>query len=381
MWYYMISLHRKFIYYHLLAGSRGFMNRNMKHLYAGAVSAVVLLVGGMLHSEGARIGTVYSVTPAKGEVVVSLSKNVNTVQMGSRMYLKLGDRAVVMRAVFPMQTVVKCSLEKKYRSGIRSIHKGMPVYNYVAGVEGDIKTPARQYRAGDVKTVGGIEFAYIPGGSFMMGLADREECFNECPQHKVTVKGFWMGKYEVTREQYRKITGGDSGDSTGDNKKPITQVSWNEAKEFCDKFSKNHGVQVRLPYEAEWEYAARAGTSTAYYWGDKIDGNYCWYQGNSGRIIHPVGKKRPNGFGLYDMSGNVWEWCMDFYSAGYYRDSPEMDPRGPSWAFLHVIRGGTVDDMGIKMRTTIRNAEASFFWYKFGGFRIVIPHDGSDTSR
>ncbi|HPB84132.1 MAG TPA: formylglycine-generating enzyme family protein, partial [Spirochaetota bacterium] len=331
--------------------------------------------------EGPLAGRVYSINRNSSEIVVQSDRAIGNIPMGSRLYTRIDGKAAVMRATFPMQTVVKCRLEGRHLKYLASVRKGMPVYKYYAGVEGDIKTPARQYRVGDVKTVGGIEFMYIPDGSFMMGSADREECLNECPQHKVTVKGFWMGKYEVTREQYRKIMGGDSGDSTGDNKKPITQVSWNEAKEFCDKFSKNHGVQVRLPYEAEWEYAARAGTSTLYYWGEKIDGNYCWYQGNSGGIIHPVGKKHPNAYGLYDMSGNVWEWCMDFYNAAYYQESPEMDPRGPSWGFFRVIRGGTADDMGVRVRSTIRRAEASFFWYKFGGFRIVISQDGSDTSR
>ncbi|HQO03808.1 MAG TPA: formylglycine-generating enzyme family protein [Spirochaetota bacterium] len=208
------------------------------------------------------------------------------------------------------------------------------------------------------KTVGGIEFIYIAGGEFMMGQPDPSLVCNECskdeqPVHRVTLRSFWMSKYEITQKQYRAVMGDNASYWTGDDL-PVDHVPWNSAKEFCRKFSALHGVQARLPYEAEWEYACKAGTRTMYYWGDMVDGQYCWYAGNAGNRTHPVGIKLPNPLGLYDMAGNVWEWCEDWYGENYYRTSPSENPKGPENGIGRVLRGGWGDGRENGLRSSVR---------------------------
>jgi formylglycine-generating enzyme required for sulfatase activity len=216
------------------------------------------------------------------------------------------------------------------------------------GMPADGATPAKR---GDARTIGGMEFVYIAGGSFMMGTPDPSHDNWDNPAHRVTVDGFWMGRYEVTHKQYRDLTGldpcgknewGRSVSRCGDDH-PIHNVSGEDADAFCMKFSNTHGVSARLPYEAEWEYACRAGTTTRYYWGDTMNGDHCWYRGNSGETAHPVGttKVKANPWGLSDMSGNVWEWCIDYWGFMYYLNSPEINPRGPETGRDRIMRGGS----------------------------------------
>jgi formylglycine-generating enzyme required for sulfatase activity len=277
-----------------------------------------------------------------------------------------------MKATFPMQSVVKCRLEGGHRKYLGSIRVGMPMYKYVNGVEDERKAPASRYRAGATKTVGGIELVYIPGGHFMMGAPDGEGNDNENPRHKVRVSGFWMGKYEVTQGQFEAVMGRNQGYFKGDIRRPVENVSWYDAQSFCEKLSVKHGVRARLPYEAEWEYACRAGSAMQYYWGDNMDGNYCWCGNNSGNTTHSVGGKRPNAFGLYDMSGNVWEWCMDWYDEDYYRNSPEVNLRGPSTGQYRVLRGGSWYDDENSIRSAYRGIGNPGGRSGCGGFRVVV---------
>jgi formylglycine-generating enzyme required for sulfatase activity len=181
------------------------------------------------------------------------------------------------------------------------------------------------------------EMVLIPAGSFMMGNPSGEGEGNEHPQHKVSVDSFYMGKYEVTFEQY-DIFCQQTGRSTPSNSgwgrgnRPVINVSWNDAVAFCDWLSKMTGKKYRLPTEAEWEYACRAGTNSKYSFGNSTGdlGLYGWYDGNSGGKTHPVGSLRPNPWGLHDMHGNVFEWCSDWYGSNYYSSSPSRNPKGPS---------------------------------------------------
>jgi formylglycine-generating enzyme required for sulfatase activity len=179
----------------------------------------------------------------------------------------------------------------------------------------------------DIKEIGSIKFMIIPSGSFMMGSVEGEGEKDEHPQHKVTLDSFWIGIYEVTQKQYQDIMGRNPSYFKGENL-PVEQVTWDDAQEFCKKFSEKYNVKMRLPTEAEWEYACRAGATSQYYWGKELDGDYCWYKKNSGDITHPVGEKKPNAWGLYDMAGNIWEWCMDWYNDRYYMISPANNPKG-----------------------------------------------------
>ena len=187
-----------------------------------------------------------------------------------------------------------------------------------------------------------IDLVLIPSGTFMMGGDGKDD---EKPVHKVTIsKPFYIGKYEVTQEQWEAVMGNNPSNFKGP-KNPVEQVSWQDCQAFLqklnDKFASS-GAKFSLPTEAQWEYACRAAGTAKYGFGDAEAslGEYAWFGGNAGFKTHPVGEKKPNGCGLYDMHGNVWEWCADWYDAGYYGQSPAEDPAGPSSGSYRVLRGG-----------------------------------------
>ncbi|MBQ6657324.1 MAG: formylglycine-generating enzyme family protein [Ottowia sp.] len=192
----------------------------------------------------------------------------------------------------------------------------------------------------------GMEFVKIPGGFYMRcGDPSWEVCASdEQPQCLISISSFWMAVYEVTQAQWEKVMGVGSNPSKfkGWNN-PVEQVNWDEVQEFVRRLSAQEGRSYRLPTEAEWEYAARAGSQTAYCFGDKEGdlGDYAWYRDNSDGRTHPVGEKLPNAWGLYDMYGNVWEWVADWYDGNYYASSSDTDnPHGPSAGTQRVVRGG-----------------------------------------
>ncbi len=222
-----------------------------------------------------------------------------------------------------------------------------------------------------VEPATGTKMIYIEGGNFLMGSNNEYES----PIHSVTVDSFYIGKYAVTNREYKKYDFEHKG-TWSDGNYPVESVSWNDAMAYCQWLSEKSGKNYRLPTEAEWEYACRAGTTTDYYWGDEINGNYCWYEDNSGGTIHPVGKKRPNAWGLYDMSGNVWEWCSDWYEENYYSSSLLNNPTGPASGLNRVIRGGSwgLDEDAIGFRSAERNYHSPDDCNYTVGFRIVsIP--------
>ncbi|MDM8523158.1 SUMF1/EgtB/PvdO family nonheme iron enzyme [Desulfococcaceae bacterium HSG8] len=192
---------------------------------------------------------------------------------------------------------------------------------------------------------GGYELVRIPGGSFMMGSPDTEggRYKNEGPLHKVSVSDFYMGRYPVTNEEYGRFLEANpdaeepeywSDRQYNQSRQPVVGVSWHDAKQYAE------WAGLQLPSEAQWEYACRAGTQTRYYTGDSEDdlGRAGWYRENSGGQHHPVGKKEPNAFGLYDMHGNVWEWCEDWH--GDYLPDAVKDTEGPDQVSSRVLRGG-----------------------------------------
>jgi formylglycine-generating enzyme required for sulfatase activity len=225
---------------------------------------------------------------------------------------------------------------------------------------------------GREKIVGGIVFIYIPGGSFMMGSPEGEGDNDERPQHRVTLNGFWMSRYEITQPQFTSIMREYQSRFEGANR-PVEQVSWEDATEFCERLTARSGTTVRLPTEAEWEYACRAGGTTRYYWGDEMDGSYCWYEKNSGGETHPIGTKKPNAWGLYDMNGNVWEWCQDWYDGSYYENSHEKNPAGAAQGEYRVFRGGSWINNGNNMRVALRSGNRQMYRVDNLGFRCVLP--------
>jgi formylglycine-generating enzyme required for sulfatase activity len=259
-------------------------------------------------------------------------------------------------------TFSKCELQDKYSKFYFKITKGMNVYRGILLEDEKNKI--------QTKKIGGIDFVLIKGNSFMMGSEEGVGESDEHPKHKVTIDSYWIGMYEVTQKQYQDIMGKNPSYYKGEIL-PVEQVTWDNAMEFCKKFGEKYKVKMRLPTEAEWEFACRADTTTNYYWGDKIDGDYCWYGQNSSDRNHPVGEKKPNPWGLYDMAGNVWEWCMDWYNEKYYLISPEKNPQGPNLSYYRVLRGGG-RSREFGHRSTGRSSNDPSDTSDTNGFRVVI---------
>ncbi|MFM8296659.1 MAG: SUMF1/EgtB/PvdO family nonheme iron enzyme, partial [Microcystaceae cyanobacterium] len=242
-----------------------------------------------------------------------------------------------------------------------------------------------------------LEMVKIPAGSFMMGSNEGDE--DEKPAHPVTLKEFYLGKYPVTQEQYQAVMGNKPSHFQDNPKNPVEQVSWHDAKVFCQKLQELTGKNFRLPTEAEWKYGCRAipptslnkdlipptplkkgGESSRYCFGDEESqlGDYAWYYGNSGSKTHPVGQKKPNAWGLYDMHGNVWEWCEDPWHESYAEKPQNIKDNGNTiWSngneSLRVLRGGSWHDHPGLCRSAFRGRyNAEFRWYNPHGFRLVL---------
>ena len=213
----------------------------------------------------------------------------------------------------------------------------------------------------------------------MMGSDSDEAKDDEKPVHRVKItKPFYIGVYPVTQDQYKAVMGKNPSVFEGLSR-PVETVSWEGAVEFCRKLSEMAGESYRLPTEAEWEYACRAGTTTEYYWGDEIDGAYCWYYDNSGSKTRPVGKKKPNPWGLFDILGNVWEWCSDRFDIDqfedYYSRSPSRDPQGPSSGERRVLRGGPWFNYPWFLRVSLRSSYSPGDRFYSNGFRCLRDLD------
>jgi len=233
---------------------------------------------------------------------------------------------------------------------------------------------------GDVMTNSiGMKLVYIPAGEFMMGSpsSESERYDDEGPQHRVKIgHGFYMGMYEVTQGQWKKVMGNNPSYFKGDNN-PVEGVSWNDAVKFCKKLSQGEGRTYRLPTEAQWEYACRAGSTTVFSFGDNESslGDSAWY---IHRKTHPVGQKKANAFGLYDMHGNVWEWCSDWYEKDYYTQSPTSNPTGPTRGSSRVLRGGGWIYNAYNCRSANRGRLTPGIRGYDVGFRVVLSVSSQD---
>jgi formylglycine-generating enzyme required for sulfatase activity len=221
----------------------------------------------------------------------------------------------------------------------------------------------------------GMDFTLVPAGSFTMGADKNFENADddETPQHRVSIsKPFYLGTYEVTQAQWTAVMGNNPSKFKG-RSNPVEQVSWDDIRIFIQRLNQKEGhARYRLPTEAEWEYAARAGTTGAYSFGDDEDslGRYAWYEGNSGEKTHPVGQKQPNAWGLYDMHGNVYEWVQDWY--GNYSSSSVTDPKGPSSGSLRVYRGGGWRSPARYCRAALRGSNSPGRRDVGLGFRLAL---------
>lgn len=277
------------------------------------------------------------------------------------------------------------------------------------------------------KNTGGINMVFIPSGKFVMG--NDSAGTDSFPPRTVTLsKGFWMSKYEVTQKQYMDITGVNPCEKSkyGEGESlPVYNISWYEAVEFCNKLSEVNGLEpyytihsgsrdgdnlsshddlkwrvevnetangFRLPTEAQWEYGCRAGSKTDYFWGKNsswdVSGKYSWHMFNAGvkrysdgrfwwvkyHKVKKVGTRIPNGFGLYDMSGNVAEWCFDRYSSSYYSEGVNTDPQGFDGEYIYrVSRGGSMLDSPKDFASYKRWPVEPFEKVGMNGLRVVLP--------
>ncbi|MGE0885162.1 MAG: SUMF1/EgtB/PvdO family nonheme iron enzyme [Blastocatellales bacterium] len=219
-----------------------------------------------------------------------------------------------------------------------------------------------------------LEMIAIPGGSFLMGSEDFKITK---PVHPVRLSPFHIGKYQVTQRQWQAVMGDNPSHFKGDNQ-PVERVSWEMAVEFCEKLSKQTGKNYRLPTEAEWEYACLAGSTGKYCFGDdeSLLKDYAWFgEGWQKGGTHPVGQKKPNNWGLYDMHGNVWEWCQDWYDENYYaelgKQGEAVNPQGPNNGQYRVLRGGSWINLLDYARAVYRNGTHPADRNSPFGFRLV----------
>ena len=243
----------------------------------------------------------------------------------------------------------------------------------------------------------GVAMVLLPGGVFSMGDENGE--VDEVP-HEVTVSPFYIDQCEVSQAEYVQVMGDNTSKFKGKGN-PVEQIRWSDAVRYCNERSRLEGLEpaydlkkwtcrfeangYRLPTEAEWEYAARAGTASAFSFGasDAKLKQHGWSKDNSGGKPRPVKQRRPNPWGLYDMHGNVWEWCNDFYQVDYYLESPKKDPRGPESGEKKVLRGGCWSSSPDACRSAYRYNESpaytdACFGYDIYGFRCVKPFGGEE---
>ena len=252
------------------------------------------------------------------------------------------------------------------------------------GAAGD-RPGASGIRVAETVVFDGMEFVGIPPGEFLMGATGENAYDNEQPVTRVRIsQGFYLGKYEVTQAEWQAVMGNNPSRFSGCGRCPVGRISWEEVQEFIGRLNaRSGGGRYRLPTEAEWEYAARAGTTTDTYAGDltKPDGNdpvvngIAWYEENSGKAIHAVGQKAPNGFGLYDMLGNVCEWVGDWY--GDYPGGEVTDPAGPAsgsgrgYRSVRIYRGGGYLSLANFCRSAFRYGGLRGYRINYVGFRLL----------
>jgi formylglycine-generating enzyme required for sulfatase activity len=216
-----------------------------------------------------------------------------------------------------------------------------------------------------------IEMVFVEGGTFQMGFAG-SKYYNGDFIHRVTLNDFYIGKYEITQAQWKAVMGANPS-LQNDSDSPVGRVSWEEVQEFIRRLNAHSGKNYRLPTEAEWEYAARGGNKTRgykYAGSDNLN-DVAWYGKDANFEPQPVGRKQPNELGIYDMSGNVWEWCNDWYDDNYYANSPSLDPKGPSTGEQRVIRGGGWHVNLTNCEVAFRNKRKPDTRYSLIGFRLA----------
>jgi formylglycine-generating enzyme required for sulfatase activity len=246
--------------------------------------------------------------------------------------------------------------------------------NFILNFIGKVKDLRQSIQSEVITNSIGMKLRLIPAGNFVRALPKEltKDKKDKGPEHKVNIsKAFYIGIYEVTQGEFEAIMGASANKSQwkGDNL-PVEQLNWFEASEFCRRLSEKEGRNYRLPTEAEWEYACRAGSTTEFFWGDKWLEGYAWSFTNSDGRTHEVGNLKPNAWGLYDMSGNVWEWTSEWYSP--YIASEQTDPQGPLHGSTKVLRGGSWLRTTSSSRCAHRGENTPDCWDNHVGLRVVM---------
>lgn len=337
----------------------------MKHLLYRILSLLLILTGGSLRAqrvtnvdfaqEGNKVVVTYELD-CQSTISVSVSQDGGR-SYGPALQCVTGD---VGRGVEPSRKRI-----------VWDVLREIP-----AGISGDIAFKVNVLTNDFTIRVNGVAFdmVYVEGGTFTMGAtADQvsEAENDENLAHRVAVSDFYIGKYEVTQAQWKSVMGSNPSYFKGDDL-PVENVSWDDIQDFLRKLNaQSSGRRYRLPTEAEWEYAVRGGNkSRGYkYSGGNDVGSVAWYYDNFGYKTHPVGQKSPNELGLYDMSGNVWEWCQDWY--GPYGSSFQTDPTGPSTRSGRVLRGGGCYGSARLCRVSGRGIDTPNNRFYISGFRLV----------
>ena len=277
---------------------------------------------------------------------------------------------------------------KTYRFAVSELEGNEEREGYIVFSGNSLTDTVYIYQGGDfTETIKGMSFdmVYVEGGTFQMGATSeqgRDYYSDEIPVHSVTLSDYYIGKFEVTQGLWEKVMGttiheqrikaGYSSTNGVGSDYPMYYVNWEEAQEFCKKLSQLTGKTYVLPTEAQWEYAARGGVkSRGYkYSGSNTIGNVAWYSDNSSSSTRPVATKQPNELGLYDMSGNVWEWCSDW--DGYYSSESQSNPTGPSTGSRRVLRGGSWGYYAGGCRVSYRIGNYPSYRNFNYGFRVVL---------
>ncbi|MCP4695922.1 MAG: SUMF1/EgtB/PvdO family nonheme iron enzyme, partial [Gammaproteobacteria bacterium] len=297
----------------------------------------------------------------EGDTALSCYKEVLKLKPGNPQALA-GSKKIEEKLA---ELTVRKSEQKEFVKAwgyLRGLHKLNPKSVYLPQAE-KVFREKRTFRD-TVKKDGtsGPEMVWILAGKFRMGdVQGKWKYSNEKPVHEVSIDRFAIGVYEITFDEYDKFAQAagrkkPDDEAWGREDRPVIHVSWDDAQAYAEWLSEQTGERYRLPTEAEWEYAARAGTETDYFSGDKQLQEHAWHSENAGRKTHPVGEKKPNAWGVYDMHGNVWEWVQDWYGENYYANSPVQNPVGPDSGSDRVARGGSCYDSRQVARSAYRSS-------------------------
>lgn len=338
------------------------MDKVLKKMLLSVMAVFVLVVFNACSIEAKSLtkGEVYRSN--KGGTIEVISGSELEINKGGQITLaKYGFKDDKLRAVFG-DTVVYFEITKE---GLKDEKTGQVYYSKaaLAALEKNVLEELKK------------SMVFVKGGCYQMGDTFGDGNADEKPVHEVCVDDFYIGKYEVTQKEWNAIMGNNPSEFKGCDSCPVESVSLNDAQEYINKLNSKTGKKYRLPTEAEWEYAARSGGKNEKYAGGNDIDSVAWYYKNSGGKTHPVGQKKPNGLGIYDMSGNVWEWTNDWYDKNYYSSSPKNNPQGANGGQIPVLRGGSWSNVPRDSRAAFRywgNPDYRSFSRDLVGFRCVL---------